>query len=295
MPRILITGSSGQVGFELQRALAPLGELLVPKRKDLDLSDVGTLAERLTTLQPDVIVNPAAYTAVDLAESQSALAHAINADAPGVMASWAASRKVPFIHYSTDYVFDGTKAEPYLEEDITHPLSVYGQSKLAGETAVRAACSRHLILRTSWVVGAHGKNFLKTILRLAQEREQLNVVADQVGAPTTASFIADVTAHVLARALSPSFSDWGTYHLAAAGETTWHDYARRIVQLAEESGIALKLKQDAIQAVPTSAYPTAATRPANSRLNCSKLANTFDLYMQPWQYGIDHVFAQLQH
>ncbi|ALV57687.1 dTDP-4-dehydrorhamnose reductase [Burkholderia cenocepacia] len=295
MPRILITGSSGQIGFELERALAPLGELLVPKRKDLDLSDIGTLAERLNALQPDVIVNPAAYTAVDLAESQSTLAHAINADAPGAMASWASNRNIPFIHYSTDYVFDGTKAEPYLEDDATHPLSVYGQSKLAGEAAVRAACSRHLILRTSWVVGAHGKNFLKTILRLAQEREQLNVVADQVGSPTTASFIADVTAHVLARVFSPAFSDWGTYHLAAAGETTWHDYARRIVRLAEESGIALKLKQDAIQAVPTSAYPTAATRPANSRLNCGKLANTFDLRMQPWQDGIDHVFAQLQH
>lgn len=294
MPRILITGSNGQVGFELRRALAPLGDVIALTRRDVDLTDPASLVAALDRHQPDLIVNPAAYTAVDKAESEPEQARAVNAVAPGVMAQWGAARHVPLVHYSTDYVFEGTGATPYREDAPVSPQSIYGATKCEGENLVRQACVQHLILRTSWVVGAHGGNFLKTILRLARDRDQLRIVADQTGAPTAAALIADVTAHLIAR----YFADrehfaFGTYHLAASGETNWCEYARHVVALAEARGLDLKLRSTDIEPIATHEYPLPAKRPVNSRLDCSKLTSTFGISLSDWRDGVDYVFEQL--
>ena len=294
LPKILITGSDGQVGFELTRTLAPLGQIKALVRADLDLSDAQALRALLDTEQPDIIVNPAAYTAVDKAESDVAAAYAVNERAPAVMAQWAAAHGAFMVHYSTDYVFEGSGETPYVEDDAVAPQSVYGASKEKGEQAVRATLPEHFIFRTSWVFGAHGANFLKTMLRLMQERETLNVVADQIGAPTSAALLADVTAHVVRdtwqkRQLN-ELIDYGTYHLVAGGETSWHGYAQYVGQLAQAAGVPLKVTPETIGAIASSAYPTPAKRPLNSRLNTEKLQNTFGLRLPDWQAGVRHAF-----
>ena len=292
--RLLLTGADGQVGFELRRALAPLGEVTACGRAQMNLADEAAILAALEAARPDVIVNPAAYTAVDKAETERDAAFAVNAAAPGVLARWAAANGALLVHYSTDYVFAGDKPAPYGEDDETGPQSVYGASKWAGEQAVRAAGARHLILRTSWVFGAHGGNFLKTMLRLAQERDALKVVGDQVGAPTGAALIADVTAQLIGRyhARPEAFAD-GTYHLAAQGETSWHGYAQRVIRRAGERGFPLRLAADAVEAIPSEQYPLPARRPANSRLDCGKLMRAFALSLPGWEAGVDSVVDQL--
>ena len=294
LPKILITGTDGQVGFELTRTLAPLGVIKALVRADLDLGDADALRALLDAEQPDIIVNPAAYTAVDKAESDVEAAYAVNERAPAVMAQWAAAHGAFMVHYSTDYVFEGSGETPYVEDDAVAPQSVYGASKEKGEQAVRATLPEHFIFRTSWVFGAYGANFLKTMLRLMQERETLNVVADQIGAPTSAALLADVTSHVVRdtwqkRQLNDSV-DYGTYHLVAGGETSWHGYAQYIGRLAQVAGLSLKVAPEAIGAIPSSAYPTPTKRPLNSRLNTEKLQNTFGLRLPDWQEGVRRVF-----
>ena len=298
LPKILITGTDGQVGFELKRTLAPLGEIIALVRADLDLFDVAATLTVLDQHQPDIIVNPAAYTAVDKAESDVDLAYAVNAQAAGVMADWAQKHGAMLIHYSTDYVFDGTKLGAYIERDPIAPQSVYGASKAQGEQRVREACTAHFIFRTSWVFGAYGANFLKTMLNLMKTRDALNVVNDQFGAPTSAFLLADVTAHVLRDAwfkrqngLLPKY---GTYHLTASGSTSWHGYAQYIATLAEQAGIELKVGSAQIKGIPSSDYPTPAKRPANSCLDTSLLQNTFDLRLPDWQDAVRHAFTLIQ-
>ncbi|EEG10446.1 dTDP-4-dehydrorhamnose reductase [Pseudogulbenkiania ferrooxidans] len=294
MSRILITGSNGQVGFELKHALAPLGEVIALTRQEMDLADPASILAALNRYQPAIIVNPAAYTAVDKAETEVELAMAINAKAPGVMAEWAEQHDALLIHYSTDYVFDGNKDGAYCEDDTANPQSVYGRSKWEGEQAIRTCTAHHLILRTSWVVGAHGGNFLKTILRLAHERDSLNVVVDQIGAPTPAALIADITAQLISCYRLPTDQfNYGTYHLTASGETSWYDYARFVVRLAEQQRCPLRLAASAIRPISTSDYPLPAPRPANSRLDCSKLSHHFGLALPHWQQGVAHVVSQL--
>ena len=298
MARILITGVNGQVGFELTRALAPLGEILPIARDQLDLIDDFAITKLLNELQPDVIVNPAGYTAVDKAESDEQTAYAVNAGAPAVMAKWVNDHEALLVHYSTDYVFDGEKATAYLEEDEVSPQSVYGASKQQGEAAIAAATARHIILRTSWVFGAYGNNFLKTMLRLASERDALSIVNDQIGAPTSAALIADVTAHIVRDylAFGEEFIEecCGIFHLAAAGETSWYGYAQHVIELAQKSGMVLKIKASDVKGIPSSAYPTPAKRPANSRLDTEKLQAVFDLQLPNWQDGVNHAFAMIQ-
>lgn len=291
-PRILITGCSGQVGFELKRALALQGELICPPRQAFDLAQPASLAAALDAWQPDIIVNPAAYTAVDKAEDEPALAQAINADAVAAMAHWAQARDALLLHYSTDYVFDGSKPDPWREDDAANPQSVYGRSKWQGEQAIRASGCRHFILRTSWVAGVYGQNFLKTMLRLAASREQLSVVADQFGAPTPASLLADVAASLLQRSRASVAQPYGTYHVAAQGRTSWHEYASYVIGLAREAGWPLQLAA-APHAIPASAYPQKARRPANSQLDCSKLMQTFGLQLPGWQQAVTHIFDTL--
>ncbi|WP_028452872.1 dTDP-4-dehydrorhamnose reductase [Chitinilyticum aquatile] len=295
-PKILVTGAAGQVGFELQRSLAVLGEIIAVDRYECDLSDPDAIRALLTRVQPDVIVNPAAYTAVDKAEGEPELVHAINAGAPAEFARWAAECGVLLVHYSTDYVFDGGKDGWYTEEDVPNPRSVYGKTKLAGENAIRVSGCRHLIFRTSWVYGAHGNNFLKTMLRLMQERDAVNVVADQIGAPTSAALLADITAQIIARYLHadlPIVFPFGTYHLVAEGVTSWHGYALEANDNARLHGYTLKCTAETIAPIPTSAYPLPAPRPANSRLDTSKLQSTFNLRLPPWQVGVQQVMTLL--
>lgn len=293
-PRILITGTNGQVGFELTRSLALLGDVFALTRADVDLSDAAAIIAKLDDLQPDIIVNPAAYTAVDKAESDTKTAHAINTEAPAVMAKWAAAHNALIVHYSTDYVFEGTGDAPYAEDAPVAPQSVYGSTKLDGELAVKTA-PRHIIIRTSWVFGAHGNNFLKTMLRLMQTRDTLNVVNDQIGAPTSAALIADVTTHIVADYLRSSdpthYPNYGTYHLAAADYTSWHGYAQHIATLAEAAGIELKVKTAQIGGIPSYAYPTPAQRPANSRLDCNKIEQAFGIKIPHWHDGVAHAFT----
>ena len=293
--RILLTGKHGQVGFELQRALAPLGEVCAVDYAECDLADASALCELVRSVKPDLIINAAAYTAVDKAEAEPESARAVNAVVPGVLGEEAAKRGAWVVHYSTDYVFDGTKPDAYTEDDPTNPLSVYGRTKRDGEIALAASGARHLIFRTSWVVGAHGSNFAKTILRLALEREHLDVVADQYGAPTSAALLADVTAHLVRqrqREGDENFS-YGLYHLVAGGETTWCEYARFVVSEALAVGRPLKLSPDEIRAIPSSEYPSAAKRPANSRLNICKVRKIFGLELPDWQNGVRHVLQQI--
>ncbi|WP_459948702.1 dTDP-4-dehydrorhamnose reductase [Denitratisoma sp. agr-D3] len=293
-PTLLILGSQGQVGWELQRALAPLGKVVAWGRHEADLSQPTSLARQIDTLAPALIVNAAAYTAVDKAESEAALARRINAEAPGVIAQAATRCGARLIQYSTDYVFAGDLERPYREDDATAPRSVYGGSKQAGEAAVLAASANHLVLRTAWVYGRHGNNFAKTILRLAREKDHLQVVNDQFGAPTPASLVADVTAHVVARLLrSAPPVPGGLYHLTASGHTSWHGFAQAIVSQAQALGAELKLRAEAIEAIPTSDYPLPAPRPANSRLDCGKLANVFGLHLPAWQTLLPHILADI--
>ena len=293
--KILLTGKNGQVGFELQRALAPLGEVVAVDHQECDLADADAIRRLVAEVKPQVIINPAAYTAVDKAEAEPELAQAINAIAPGVFGEEAARLGALVIHYSTDYVFDGSKPGAYLETDATNPQSVYGKTKLAGEQALQASGADHLIFRTSWVFGAHGANFAKTMLRLAAERDGLKIVADQFGAPTSAALLADVTAQVLGRYKREGRAGFpfGLYHLVAGGCTTWHEYAQTVVRAALAAGKPLKLTADDILPIATADYPLPAPRPSNSRLDTSRLRQSFGLELPDWQRGLDHVLQQI--
>ncbi|MEI7430776.1 MAG: dTDP-4-dehydrorhamnose reductase [Betaproteobacteria bacterium] len=294
--KILLFGKGGQVGWELQRSLAPLGQLISLDHDSADglcgdFTDLAGLAETVQRVQPDVIVNAAAYTAVDKAESEHELARTINALAPGVLADEAQKIGAWLMHYSTDYVFDGSGNKPWRETDDTGPLSVYGKTKLEGEQAV-ARCERYLIFRTSWVYAARGANFAKTMLRLASERDQLNVIDDQIGAPTGAELLADVTAHALRSAQAqPELA--GLYHLVAGGETSWYGFARFVIETARQMGQSIKVSPDAIMPIPSSAYPLPAPRPNNSRLDTRKLQVAFDLTLPEWESGVERMLQEL--
>jgi dTDP-4-dehydrorhamnose reductase len=293
--KILVTGKLGQVGFELQRALAPLGQVVAVGHAECDLTDPEGIRQLVRRVAPDVIVNPAAYTAVDKAESDSATAFAVNTQAPHVIGEEAAKLGALVVHYSTDYVFDGSKDGPYVEDDLPDPQSIYGRSKLDGERALMAANPQHLILRTSWVVGAHGSNFAKTMLRLAAERDRLTVVSDQFGAPTSAALLADLTAHLVRQhqlTHSGAFP-YGIYHVAAGGETNWCDYARFVIAEALAVGMSLKVTPETVFPLTTADYPTPAKRPANSRLDTSRFRDTFGLHLPTWQEGVRHVLQQI--
>ena len=294
--KILLLGHTGQVGWELGRSLGALGELIAPDRHMVDLERPSSLRQAIRDVRPDVVVNAAAYTAVDKAESEAARARCINVDAVQIMAEEAHRVGAWLVHYSTDYVFDGKKETPYLEDDPVNPLSVYGTTKMHGEQAIRSHHDRHLILRMCWVYSATGANFMKTILRLAQERQELRIVSDQYGAPTSAELIADVTALVLYRIHNGAHDDVslaGTYHVAAAGETTWYDFARYVVVLAAENGVALKTTVDRIQPIATHEYPLPAARPKNSRLDTSRLTIRFGLQLPDWRYQVARVMRML--
>lgn len=294
--KILLLGKNGQVGWELQRSLASLGELLALDSKSQDycgdLSDLQGLASTVQSFAPHVIVNAGAYTAVDKAESESQQAHQINAEAPAVLAREARRLNALLVHYSTDYVFSGNGDTPWHEADPVGPLSVYGASKLAGEQAIQSSGCKHLILRTSWVYAARGNNFVKSMLRLAQERDSLNVIDDQFGAPTGAELLADVTAHAIRVVMSqPKLC--GLYHLAAAGETTWCRYARFVLEQAQAKGVSLKVTPAMVDAITTTAYPTPAKRPGNSRLNIQKLQKAFALNLPEWQVGVARMLTEI--
>ncbi|MGO4390452.1 dTDP-4-dehydrorhamnose reductase [Variovorax sp. M-6] len=293
--KLLLLGKGGQVGWELQRSLAPLGDLVALDSHSTDLhadfSRPEDLAETVLKVRPNVIVNAAAHTAVDKAESEPEFARKLNATAPGVVAQAAQQVGALMVHYSTDYVFDGSGSTPWREDDATAPLSVYGSTKLEGEQLVAQNCARHLIFRTSWVYAARGGNFAKTMLRLARERDRLTVIDDQFGAPTGAELLADVTAHAIRATLSDP-AKAGLYHLVAGGETTWHGYARFVLQQAQAAGVPLKALPEAVEAVPTSAFPTPAVRPHNSRLNADKLQAAFGLKLPHWQVGVARMLAE---
>ena len=294
--KILLFGKDGQIGWELQRALAPLGHLRALGRLDADFSKPATLRAALAAFDPDVIVNAAAYTDVDKAETDAAMAHSVNALAPGILAEEAATRGAWLVHYSTDYVFDGTKEGAYVESDATNPLSVYGRTKEEGEARIRAAGARHLILRSSWVFASHGDNFAKTMLRLAKERTTLNVIADQHGAPTGAELVADATAlalHGLLKDGTVSDALSGTYHLAATGATTWHAYARHVLAQALAQGVQLAAAPQAVEPIATEAWPAPAVRPRNSLLDTRLFEATFGLRMPDWRYHVDRLIAEL--
>lgn len=293
--KFLLTGKNGQLGFELQRSLAPLGDIVAVGAKEADLADPAAVRNLARRVRPDIIVNSGAYTAVDKAESDQATAFAINANAPGILSQEAARLGALMVHYSTDYVFDGRKVAPYCETDSPDPQSIYGRSKFEGEMAVARANPRFLILRTSWLAGANGGNFAKTILRLAAERQHLDIVADQFGAPTSAALLADVTAQVVRQyqLAGPEKFSYGTYHVAAGGETNWSDYARFVIAQALANGKALKARPQDVRSIASADYPTAATRPANSRLDTRHFRNTFGLRLPEWQEGIRHMLQQI--
>jgi len=298
--KILLLGKNGQVGWELQRALAPLGELVALDRAGTaelcgDLADLDGIARTVRQLQPAVIVNAAAYTLVDKAEEEPELAQRLNADAPALLAQEAARLGAWLVHYSTDYVFDGSGDRPWQEDYPTGPLSVYGATKRAGEQAILASGAKALVFRTSWVYATRGHNFVKTMLRLAQEREALGIVADQIGAPTSADLIADVTALAISRVLGEAddSSLAGLYHLVAAGEDSWCGFARYALAEAERAGVALKVGSQQLRGISTSEYPTPARRPLNSRLCTEKLEQTFRLKMPPWQAGVHRMLQEL--
>lgn len=298
--KILLTGKDGQVGFELQRTLACLGEVCAAGHGDCDLADEAALRQLVREVKPDVIVNPAAYTAVDKAESDFELAHAVNARAPAILGEEALRLGAWVIHFSTDYVFEGTGQNAYTEQDMTNPQNVYGKTKREGELALQASGADHLIFRTSWVVGVHGGNFAKTMLRLAQERESFGVVADQFGVPTSAALLADVTALMIhqvqregkAKEDKTTFP-FGLYHLVPEGETNWCEYARFVIEEALRAGKPLKSTPESIQTIQTSQYPTPAKRPLNSRLDTRLFRETFGLRLPPWQEGVRHILKQI--
>lgn len=293
--KILLFGKGGQVGWELQRSLAPLGELVAldADSQELcgDFNHLDGISQTIRAVTPDVIVNAAAYTAVDKAESEPERVRAINALAPATLARESRKLGAWLVHYSTDYVFDGNGSKPWLETDPTGPLSVYGSTKLEGEEAILASGCHHLIFRTSWVFAARGGNFAKTMLRLAQERERLTVINDQIGAPTGADLLADVTAHAIRTALQRQDVS-GLYHLVAAGETSWYGYARFVLNLARQAAVRLKVAPENILPVPASAFPLPAQRPENSRLDTGKLRSTFDLTLPLWQAGVARMLTE---
>jgi len=294
--KVLLFGKNGQVGWELQRSLSALGELVAVDFDSTDysgdFSQPESLAATVQAVRPDVIVNAAAHTAVDKAESEVDFARKLNATAPAVLAREAAALGAWLVHYSTDYVFDGSGSAPRDESAPTGPLSVYGLTKLEGEQAIRDSGCRHLILRTSWVYAARGGNFAKTMLKLAAERDKLSVINDQFGAPTGADLLADITAHAI-RATQHNAALDGTYHAVAAGETTWHGYARFVIEWARAHGQPVKVAAEAIEAVPTSAFPTPAKRPLNSRLNTTRLRGAFALNLPHWQQGVERMLTEV--
>ncbi|WP_413704218.1 dTDP-4-dehydrorhamnose reductase [Pseudomonas sp. Pseusp16] len=280
--KVLINGRHGQVSHELQRRLGAVGELIVLGRDQLDLAQPDQIRRQVQNIRPDLIINAAAHTAVDLAESEPQSAFAINAVAPGILAEEALALDIPLIHYSTDYVFDGTKAGPYNEDDMPNPLGVYGKSKLAGEQAIRDVQGKHLILRTSWVYSTHGRNFLLTMQRLLQEKPELRVVADQIGAPTWAGTIANSTLALIERWQTKTAANWGTYHLTAQGETSWFGFAQAIGEALRQQGKPCAK----LIPIPTSDYPTPAARPLNSRLDCSRLQTDWGVSQPDWQTAL---------
>lgn len=293
---ILLLGKNGQVGWELQRSLALLGQVTALDFDSSahcgDFSQPDKVAESVRALRPQVIVNAAAHTAVDKAESEPELAQLLNATTPGVLAQEAVKTGALLVHYSTDYVFDGSGSRPWAETDTPAPLSVYGRTKWEGEQLIQQSGAQHLILRTSWVYAARGANFAKTMLRLAQERERLTVIDDQWGAPTGADLLADVTAHAI-RHLQARPQDAGLYHVAAGGETNWNLYAKHVLAQAQQAQPAIKIKAIEVAPVPTSDFPTAAVRPHNSRLDTRKLQTTFGLSLPPWQQGVARMVAEI--
>lgn len=292
--RLLLLGKDGQVGWELQRALQPLGELTALGRSGSDgysgdLQDLDGLRNTLQALRPDVVVNAAAYNAVDKAESEPDLALRVNAEAPGILAEEASRQGALLVHYSTDYVFDGTGNRPWSESDEAHPLSAYGRSKKKGEEAIARSSCHHLIFRTSWVYGCHGQNFVKTMVGLGRERDVLNVIEDQVGVPTGAELLADITCHAIRTALvDPSVS--GLYHLVPGGETSWYGYARFIFDVAAELGETMQLKS--LNPIAAAEFPLPAPRPRNSRLSTEKLTATFGLHLPPWKIGVARMMRE---
>ena len=284
MSTILLIGRGGQVGWELQRTLAPLGKVIAFDRPALDLADADAIRVAIRSVHPDIIVNAAAYTAVDQAETDSGVAMSINGKAPGIMAEEARSAGAWLVHYSTDYVFDGTKSTAYVEGDTPNPLNVYGRSKLAGEQAIQAVGGHYTILRTSWVYGRRGKNFLNTILRLAQEKEELRIVADQFGAPTWSRMIAEATAAILARKDQTT----GLFHLTSSGETSWHGFTQAILELTQTQ----RSRNPKLSAIPASEYPLPAARPWNSRLSCERLAKETDLRLPDWREALALCLAE---
>jgi dTDP-4-dehydrorhamnose reductase len=295
--KILLLGKGGQVGWELQRALAPLGELVAldfdsPPPLAADFTQPEALAATVRSVAPQVIVNAAAHTAVDKAESEPDLARTINAAAPAVLAREAQALSAWLLHYSTDYVFDGSGQAPWREDSPTGPLSVYGRTKLEGEEAIRASGCKHLILRTSWVYAARGGNFARTMLRLAAERDRLQVIDDQIGAPTGAELLGDVSAHAL-RTVSARPELAGTYHAVAGGETSWHGYARHVIEFARAAGQTLRVQPTDIVAVPSGAFATAARRPLNSRLDTRKLREAFGLNLPDWHFGVERMLREV--
>ena len=292
--KILLFGKSGQVGWELQRSLAPLGELVGVGSASLemcgDLRNLEGIAETVRQVSPDVIVIAAAHTAVDKAESEPELAETLNTRGPETLAKAALQNGALLVHYSTDYVFDGSGARPWVESDPTEPLNVYGRTKRDGELAIQQSGCRHLIFRTSWVYSAKGKNFARTMLKLAAEREKLSVIADQIGAPTGADLLADVTAHAI-RQEQREHALSGISHLCGDGETSWHGYAEFVCDFARKAGLALKV--ETIEPVPTTAFPTPACRPLNSRLNTAKLRAAFDLSLPRWQDGVARMLQEI--
>lgn len=291
--KILLTGSNGQVGFELNKKLSALGELIATDREELDLTNLNAIRNFIDQTKPDIIINPAAYTAVDKAESESDLAYRINTLAPEVLAEKARELDIPLVHFSTDYVFDGLKKEAYVETDKTNPQSVYGKTKCEGEEKIRAH-HKHIILRTSWVFGSHGNNFLKTILRLIQEKDSLNIVSDQWGSPASASMLSDVTFKIVDGILkNKNFNDYGTYHVTNDGETNWHAYASLISSEVMKLHVKVTCAADKIHPILTSEYPTAAKRPLNSKLNTEKLKKTFMLELPHWESEVKRVLKEI--
>lgn len=286
--KILITGQHGQVSRELQLRLQDVGDLIVLGRDQLDLANPDQIRQQVRAHRPDLIINAAAHTAVDQAESEPDVAFAINAIAPGVLAEEAKALGIPLIHYSTDYVFDGSKPAPYTEADTPNPLGVYGQSKLAGEQAITAVGGKYLILRTSWVYSSHGKNFLLTMQRLLQEKPQMRIVTDQIGAPTWAGSIAHSTRRLIERWQAGEPGEWGVYHLTARGETSWFGFAEAIGEHLRKQGNACA----ELEPISASAYPTPARRPLNSRLDCSRLQQQWHVSQPPWQDALRECLAE---
>ncbi|MEZ0148353.1 MAG: dTDP-4-dehydrorhamnose reductase [Candidatus Reddybacter sp.] len=289
---ILLLGADGHVGWELRRSLLSVGIVTAITRQDCSLTDKAAITALVASHQPDIIVNAAAYTAVDLAESESAQAYALNRDLPALLGELARQRDILVVDYSTDYVFDGSKKEAYFEHDISAPANIYGASKLAGLQALQASGCRHLVFRVSWVYSPRRGNFIKTILRLAAEREELSIVSDQIGSPTPASLIADVTANCLLL-LAAGIGQEGIYHLAPAGQTSWHGLAQEIIRHGQALGMPLKIQPEDIKPTPTSGYPTPAQRPANSVMNTDKLQRTFQLQLPHWQEPLAHLLQEI--